>query len=85
MYEGNDARGANIQRARAIINKSVWMKYTPNYTFDHYCNKHIQQINVLNRYHANVDGESQVRSILDGIKIDPNNTTIASIKVLIGQ
>ena len=81
IYEGHDARNSNITRARSIISKSVWSRNTPNYSFDDYCNKHIQQNNELNRYNANVDGVSQVRSFLDGIKAGDRNTTIPAIKV----
>jgi Reverse transcriptase (RNA-dependent DNA polymerase) len=85
IYEGHDARNANIQRARSIILKAVWTRNTPNYTFDDYCNKHVRENNELNRYHANVDGESQVRFFLDGIKCSDRNSTIPAMKVIIGQ
>jgi hypothetical protein len=85
IYEGHDARNANIQRSRAIIMKAVWSRNTPNYTFDDYCNKHVRENNELNRYNANVDGESQVRSFLDGIKPTERNSTIPAMKVYVGQ
>jgi hypothetical protein len=85
IYEGRDARNANIQRARSIILKAVWLRNTPNYTFDDYCTKHVRENNELNRYNANVDAESQVSFFLDGIKPGDRNSTIPAMKVLIGQ
>jgi hypothetical protein len=85
VYEGHDARNANIKRAGSIISKAVWPRNTPHYTFDEYCNKHIQK-NELNCYKANLDGQSHVRYFLDGIKLnDRDKRSVAAIKVIIEQ
>jgi hypothetical protein len=85
IYEGHDARNANIQRACAVISKSVWTRNTPNITFDDCCNKHVKQNNELNQYNANVDGQSQVQFFLDCIKAGDRNPTVSAIKIFIEQ
>ena len=83
-YEGLDAKNANITSARAIIGKASWVRDTATYSFTDYCNKHTKNNNVLNRYKANVDGHSQVKAFLNGIKAE-KNPAIHAIKVFIGQ
>ena len=83
-YEGDDARNANIQRARQTIRNTHWSRNTHNYTFDDYCNKFIKANNELDRYNANVDGESQVQSWLANIKADAKiNPHLLAIKAII--
>jgi hypothetical protein len=83
-YEGHDARNANIQKARETIAQAHWTRNTQNFTFDDYCNKHVKSNNELDRYNANVDGESQVNAFLKGIRADARlNPQILAIKALV--
>jgi hypothetical protein len=83
-YEGHDARNANIQKARQQIMSAHWVRNSQNFNFDDYCNKHIKANNELDRYNANVDGESQVNSFLNGIRADHRtNPQLLSIKAII--
>ena len=70
VFEGIDAKGATIQRAREIIRTTHWSRDTQHFKFSDYCTKHISANNDLNRYSANVDGASQVQVFLRGIKAD---------------
>jgi hypothetical protein len=65
--------------------KAAWSCNTPIYTFDDFCSKHVRENNKLNRYNSNVDGESQVRFLLDGINPTFCSSTIPTMKVFIGQ
>jgi hypothetical protein len=69
-YEGHDAKSANIQKAREMISTAHWTGNSMNFTFDDYCNRHVKANNELDRYNANVDGESQVNLFLKGIRTD---------------
>jgi hypothetical protein len=83
-YEGHDARNANIQKARETIIQAHWTRNTQNFTFDDYCNRHIKANNELDRYGANVDGESQENAFLKGIRSDARlNPQILAIKTIV--
>jgi hypothetical protein len=83
-YEGVDARGANIQKARKQIEEAKWVSNQPNHTFDDYCTKIEKANNELNRYGANVEPESQVLAFLKGIRADGRvNPHLLSIKTTI--
>jgi hypothetical protein len=83
-YEGRDARGANIQKAREMIANAHWTRNTHNFNFDDYCNRHIKANHELDRYESNVDGESQVNAFLKGIRTDSRqNTHLLSIKAIV--
>jgi hypothetical protein len=56
IYEGTDARGANIQKARQDIEDAKWVSNNPRVPggmFDNYCNEIRKANNELNRYNAN--------------------------------
>jgi hypothetical protein len=66
-YEGADAKNANIQETRTLLESLKYEKDSHNFTFDDYCTKTITYNNDLTRYGANVDGRSQVSKFLTGI------------------
>ena len=70
VFEGVDAKGATIQRAREMIQTAHWTRDTQNFKFSDYCTKHITTNNYLNKYKANANGGSQVQAFLRGIKAD---------------
>jgi hypothetical protein len=83
-YEGVDARGANIQKARKQLEEGKWVSNQPNCTFDDYRTKIQKANNELNRYGANVEPESQVLAFLKGIRVDGRvNPHLLSIKTTI--
>jgi hypothetical protein len=47
-YEGVDARGANIQKARKQIEEAKWVSNQQNRTFDDYCTNIQKANNELN-------------------------------------
>jgi hypothetical protein len=70
-YEGHDAHGINIQRAREILINAHWVRNTHNFTFDDYCNKFIKANAELYWYRGNVDPASQVAAFLKGVQTNP--------------
>jgi hypothetical protein len=66
-YEGADAKNANIQEARTLLESLKYELDSHNFTFDDYCTKTITYNNDLTRYGANVDGRSQVSKFPTGI------------------
>ena len=66
-YEGPDARNANVQETRTLLDALRYEKDSHNFSFDDYCTKTITYNNDLTRYGANVDGRSQVSKFLTGI------------------
>lgn len=76
-YEGADARNANIQETRTLLESLKYEKDSHNFTFDDYCTKTITYNNDLTRYGANVDGRSQVSKFLTGI----TRTDLQPIKI----
>jgi hypothetical protein len=83
-YEGHDAVNSNIMKARESINTAHWSRNSPNYTFDDYCNRIMKANNELNNYGANVDGVSQVRAFLKGIRADARvNPHLMAVKAIV--
>ena len=66
-YKGADARNANVQETRTLLESLKYENDSHNFTFDDYCTKTITYNNDLTRYGANVDGRSQVSKFLTGI------------------
>jgi hypothetical protein len=83
-YEGIDARGAYIQKARKAIEEAKWEKNERNKTFDNYCTKIQKANNELNRYKANVEPASQLLTFLKGLRADGRvNPHLLSVKTTI--
>ena len=83
-YEGHDAVNANIMKARESISTAHWSRNSLNYMFDDYCNRIMKANNELNNYGANVDGVSQVRAFLKGIRADARvNPHLMAVKAIV--
>ena len=71
VFEGVDAKGATIQRAREIIRTAHWSRDTQNFKFSDYCTKHISANNYLNQVQAflrGISADAAVNPHLLGIK-----------------
>jgi hypothetical protein len=83
-FEGHDAKGANISKARQNLRKAHWTENKENWSIDDYCSAIWKANTELDRYNANIDPKSQVNMFLQGIKADARvNPQLLAVKAII--